>query len=207
MKRSILILLLFLTFAACKSDNKSEETQLKNEENKENLKPRVSLLTEGKVGHFSIGDKMPGATRRYSMETVTQTRPVEGGEITETYYILYADPGKDGKKHLILKYGHDEEGRTENIGEIMVLHGEYQTEEGIGVGSSLQEFIQAYPDYKIWYTYVSDRYIIQHSKSSIQFLLDEKGFIGEKQINSEMTPLKASDFKENTKIEKIRVYK
>lgn len=207
MKRNLLLLLLLLTFSACKNDSNPEEKEVKKTENTEAEKPRVSPLAEGKVGEFSIGDKMPGATRRYSMETITETRAAEGGEITETYYILYADPGVAGQKHLILKYEYDRQGRTENIGEIIVLHSEYQTEEGIGVGSTIEEFIRAYPDYKIWYTYVSDRYVLQNSKSSIQFLLDEKGFIGEKEIQSEMTPLAVSDFKAGTLIEKIRVYK
>jgi hypothetical protein len=206
----LLATMMAVAFTACKNDKKTDEkTGVETTENQasDDKKEKISPLSDGKVGNFSIGQKMPGATKRYSMETVTETRAVEGGKVTETYYILYADPGESGEKHLILKYGHDSEGETDKIGEILVFDEEYQTGEGIGVGSTIGEFMETYPDYEIWYTYVSDRYVIQNSKSSIQFLLDESGFTGEKQIQSEMTPLKASDFKENTRIEKIRVYK
>lgn len=197
-----------LIFTACKNDKKTgEKNPTITKENKTGKKEKTSPLSEGKVGNFSIGQKIPGATMRYSMETKTETRAAEGGPVTETYYILYAD----GKKHLILKPKYDNE---DAIGEILVFDKEYQTTEGIGVGSTIEEFMKTYPGYKIWYTYVSDRYIIQNlpagqagSKSSVQFILDEKGFTGKKQVKSEVTPLEASDFKENTLIEKIRVYK
>lgn len=197
MKINYLLLLFGAVFilSACKNDAKKT-----GEENKTAQIEKTSPLSEGKVGNFSIGQKMPAATQRYSMETKTETRAAEGGPVTETYYILYTD----GKKHLILKPKYDNE---EVIGEILVFDKEYQTEEGIGVGTTIEEFTEIYPDFKIWYTYVSDRYIIQNQKSSVQFILNENDFTGEKQIKSEITPLKAVDFKENAVIGEIRVYK
>lgn len=58
----------------------------------------------------------------------------------------------------------------------------------------------AYPDLKIWYSYVSDIYVIETPRlDKIQFLLDGNDFIkeGGPDFDNDMTILQPSEFKKD----------
>ena len=162
------------------------------------------LLLESTAGPFEIGDKIPRNLENYQIQKTEQTRHTEEGPVEETVYIL----SQNGKEHLLLKpefqKGSNAGGQT--VTEIIVLSEKYKTTENIGVGSSLEDFAMAYPSHKIWYTYVSDRYVVENPTSSLQFLLDENDFKGKIEINSAKIPLKKADFSKNAAIKKIRLY-
>ena len=73
------------------------------------------------------------------------------------------------------------------------------------MNSALEEFIQAYPEYTIWYTYVSDMYVVETEEVEAQFLLKAEDFTGEMEVDSVMTPLEKGDFKEGARIAKVRM--
>jgi len=91
-------------------------------------------------------------------------------------------------------------------GEIIVTSDKVKTIRNIGVNSTIEEFARAYPDFGIFYTYVSWKYWLSTDQyPKIQFLLDKNDFLAEWD-GSTIQELSASDFKPNSKISKIRIY-
>lgn len=151
------------------------------------------LIRENSVGIFKIDDALPfsNAPSTYKVRKVIKTQMEEGIAYDYTNYIL-----SEQNKDLLIS--------TEY--EMMILSEKFKTAKGIGVNSTIEEFIKQYPDYSIWYTYVSERYIIQAKGLNTQFILSEMDFKSELNVTSDQTILKKSDFKENAKIIKIRMY-
>ncbi|MCP4439906.1 MAG: hypothetical protein GY810_13255 [Aureispira sp.] len=99
----------------------------------------------------------------------------------------------------------------ETNAELFITSPLLKTKENIGIGSTLEEFIKTYPQYTIWHTYVSDRFVLEAKSidavSSIQFLLSPKDFKGKLPKNpSDMTILKIIDFEPTATIESIRIF-
>ncbi|HET8754341.1 MAG TPA: hypothetical protein VFM59_08260, partial [Salinimicrobium sp.] len=92
------------------------------------------------------------------------------------------------------------------IGEIIIHSEEFKTKEGIGVNSTLEEFLKTYSESEIWFTYVSDRYVVESPEIEAQFILNKEDFTGEVEIKSAQVTLKPSDFKQGARIEKIRLF-
>lgn len=200
--------LVFLGFTACKESNQKTfetlEPQTKTTEGTSETPADFSISARA-VGPFEISGKIPQNPEIYQLQKTEKTRYTEGGATTEILYVL----SKNGEKHLILKpeFQAGSNSYNQTIAEIFVLSEKYKTNENIGVNSTLKEFSKTYPRFKIWYTYVSDRYVLENSNSSIQFLLDEKDFIGDIEPNSVKEPLQINDFSDTAKISKIRLYK
>ncbi|HET8839369.1 MAG TPA: hypothetical protein VFM82_10295 [Flavobacteriaceae bacterium] len=201
---NLLLGLIILFSFACKdkSENSGNSNKMKPTEKTEIQKSNnwPKFISESHVGKYSIGELLPTSSEIYEIEKEKQTRFTESGPEEEIVYVL----SRNDSEELLLK---SETPAGKTIDEIFVLSENYKTKEGIGVNSSLRDFINTYPDYKLWYTYVSDRYVLENSKSNIQFLLDKNDFIGKTETNDVKVPVKASDFKEDAKIIKIRLYK
>lgn len=160
------------------------------------------LISNGGAGSFELGKSISEVYELFEIEKTTQTRIAEGQKIKETVYII----SENGKHEILLKPQLNSAENKDLIGEIIIVSEDYQTAKGIGVNSTLTEFQKVYPDHKIWYTYVSDRYILETPELEAQFFLDEKDFTGEIKITSAQEPLKASEFVKGTKIQKIRLF-
>ena len=104
-------------------------------------------------------------------------------------------------------FNYDDKNQTDKIDEIIILSSRYKTKEGIGVNSDIDDFIANYPNYRLWWTYVGDMYVLDSEDvgGDIQFLLDAEDCIITPKSDSDMTILKRSDFKKGSKIKKIRV--
>jgi|GEM_PF-3455173 len=152
-----------------------------------------SIMRQNSVDIFFMGDGIPFNIDDYSVKKDIIQRGFEGDpDIYE--YTLY----------IIQKNGHD----IMNIfgEEIMVISDIVKTFENIGVNSTIEEFAGAYPDFGIFYTYVSNKYWLSTDRyQRIQFLLDGDDFTAEWD-GSTIIELTVSDFKPNSKINKIRIY-
>ncbi|HET7361647.1 MAG TPA: hypothetical protein VFI78_06920 [Salinimicrobium sp.] len=182
------------------SDQPKEAQKFGNVENKNEAEN--FLISEGRVGNFVLGESIPGSSDKFQIEKIMKTRFTEGGKVTEPVYVV----SKNGNTLLHLRPRFENREYDQVIQEIWVLSPKYKTADGIGVNSTLEEFKQTYPDSRLWYTYVSDRYVLESNAVSAQFLLDENDFIGEMNVDEVMEPLKISDFKEGATIKKIRLY-
>lgn len=159
-------------------------------------------ISKNKVGFAVIGDsiihKIPS---NISYEIKTITRSEEGVDYEIKTLSLY----NNGAVMMRIELSEDDK-----VIEISVLSALPVTNAEIGVGSSLQDFIVAYPDYKLWYTYVSDRFILETNKlKGVQFLIDIKDYSGDKnklKAATDIIVLKPNDFNSDAVISSIRVF-
>ena len=165
------------------------------------------LIKEGGVDIFSIGQIIPTQANGYSITQSTETRMEEGIEFAVPIYMISEE------ERSILKIEPFDEYYTgqgsEKIGNIYILSDKFRTAENIGLKSTIEEFMAASPDLKIWYSYVSDIYVIETPRlDKIQFLLDGNDFIkeGGPDFDNDMTILQPSEFKKGSKIKAIRIF-
>ncbi|WP_157966096.1 hypothetical protein [Cognataquiflexum aquatile] len=84
-----------------------------------------------------------------------------------------------------------------------------KTKDGISVNSSLSDFTKTYPDFEIFYSYVSDSFWAStKSLTGVQFHLDKECYSGSKDgLNaSDMVELDPKEFNQNCKIVSIAVF-
>ena len=158
----------------------------------------IYALTRNSAGDFKIGDKIPVSTDVYTVDEEEITYDTEEGPSVQTVHIV----SEENEDLLQIRSDYDS-----TISEMNIFSDRFETAEGIGVGSTITEFIAAYPDYKIWYTYVSDRYVIESESVGGQYLLDRNAFQGKTSGSSDMEMLSLEDFKADAEIMSIRMYK
>jgi hypothetical protein len=161
------------------------------------------FIAHDAVGDFNIGGEQPNTIpNTYTIKKETISLMSEGEEYEESIYKVM----EDGKEVFTYKLGYDDMPESElPIENVEILSGKYRTTENIGVNSTIDEFIAAYPDYKIWYSYVGDIYVIETANYNAQFLIGENDFIGTHNSKSDTEELEKSDFKEGAKIIKIKM--
>ena len=210
MHKFIFFLCLSLAWTACTQSPKEQEPPASEPEpvvEKNFTEPNGEefIIQSKAVGSLRIGESLPMDSDIFDIEPTIETITEEGITMEQPVYILN---GKSGEAIYVEAAFDDQKGKySELIGEINVVSPDFKTMEEIGVGSSIEAFITAYPDYQIWYTYVSEMYVIESPKDlDAQFLLDPAGFKGELKIESDMTFLKNTDFDPSTKIIKVRLF-
>ena len=73
--------------------------------------------------------------------------------------------------------------KKENIVVDIVIFSElFKTAENIGINATIGAFTKAYSNYKIWYTYVGDIFVIQSNTQKVPFLMDVKDYIEKKRL-------------------------
>ena len=166
------------------------------------------LITGESVGKFRIGRSIPGkeSVAPYQISRETISTNTEEGPYEETVYVL-----KDREKvlmHLKPEFDYETMQYNRKTGEIIIFSDQFKTEKGIGVHSTIEDFIKAYSDYKLWYTYVSGMFIIETPVLEVQFILDQEDFKGDvSNVDSEITNLEISDFRKGAEIRKVRLFK
>jgi len=165
------------------------------------------LIKDNGVDIFILGHKIPTNAEGYLISKSIETRTEEGDDFDILIHTVF----EDGQAILKIERLYCEvDNNPYQIDQIFVLSEKCKTAENIGLHSTIEEFIAAYPDFTIWYSYVSNRYVIETGLpfEGIQFELDGKDFLDENGpiSDSAMTILKASDFKKGAKIKGIRIW-
>jgi len=215
MKKALIISSIFMFIAGgfVQAMNKQSNRQiLQNgkDETTEIIYPSTEqkyLITNNGVDIFLIEQKIPDQTDGYLINKSIDIRTEEGEDFEIPVYTV----SEDGEEvlNIELQYDYYEENYLDRIGNIYILSDKFKTAERIGLHSSIEEFIAVYPDFLIWYSYISDRYVIETKQlDSIQFILDGNDFTDEAgpTFDSDMTILKPSDFKKDSKIKGIRIW-
>ncbi len=173
----------------------------------DNINDKDFSIIKGAVGPFSVGAKFPGAGQvPQSNFTIKRTSRTEMGE-GEEYTVVVDKVMFDNNEIMELTKSFDDN----TIDEIKVFSPMVKTAEGIGVGSTIDEFYNTYNDVKLWFTYISGMFIMECDKyENCQFLLSESDFKhnlnDSKYYQSDYITLKPSDFKKGAKIVSIRVF-
>ncbi|NLA24243.1 MAG: hypothetical protein GX879_04675 [Bacteroidales bacterium] len=161
------------------------------------------VIAESKLGFVEIGDSvMYKIPKKISYDLNTIISMAEGIEYVTNVLTLSDLSGK------LMTIDLDE---NEIVEEITAHTSKAKTDKGIGIGSSISEFVQVYPDYKIWFTYVSERFVIETpSLNNVQFTLDFEDFIGaESKITnskSDIIYLKIDEFNDDAMIKSVRIF-
>ena len=170
--------------------------------------PPDYLIDGNSAGRFKVGGLIAipyPPDEKFKLERSERIEMREGTseKIIEYSFIEYRDT------LLIIKPAYDNEtdNYTDKIGEIIVISEKYKTKDQIGVNSEIDDFIAVYPKNRFWWTYVSDKYVLESENigDNIQFLLDADDCTITPNTNSDMTFLKRADFKKDSRIKKIRV--
>jgi hypothetical protein len=166
----------------------------------------IYSITSEAAGDFILGEKIPESTEDYSVEEKIETYESEEGPYEETVHIV--SNGDEELLRITPQYDYETGEYLDEIGEMNISSDRFQTTEGIGAGSTLADFMEAYPDFKIWYTYISDMYVVETEGLSVQFLLDENGYVTDyPEIDSDMVEISKDDFDATTKIVSVRMFK
>jgi hypothetical protein len=173
------------------NQTKSEKSSIPTDEN--------YLIKNDGVGIFRLGESIPFNNPNY---TIKKDFVYPEG-IEEPIYIVF----ENGQKILTItpKYDYSkEEYSTDGIDGIEIFSSKFKTAEGIGVGSTIENFANKYPDFYIWGHY---NLVIETGRyGRFQFYLDENDFIGKDGYWDGGPKLGLSDFKKGSKIQGIRIY-
>lgn len=178
-----------------------------NEELSENaIIQEIYTISSESAGDFSLGGAIPSSTDTYSVTEETVMTETEEGPYEELVYKVSDD--RVDLLQITREYDYETSEYLDLIGEMNIYSDRFQTSNGIGVGSTLAEFMETYPDYEIWYTYISDMYVVETPGLTVQFLLDGNGYKGDYPDGvGEIVDLTAENFNTDTKIVTVRMYK
>lgn len=204
----LIFLLLCSVNVACKSQRPEEAKEVTKESNEvidQAPVPATESTPSGKqpgpIEEKGLGEIQLGMSINEIDSQLTKKDRVESQEgESYTYYQFL----KDGE--LLFEISPNGDGQL--IEEITVFSPRFKTEQKIGVGSTLKEFLSACQDYTLNYTYVSERYFLTcKNTGDLQFQLDPVGYQG-KPITpkSDIKVLKPENFKEDTKITAVRIF-
>ncbi len=164
------------------------------------------LIRNNGVDIFLIGLDMPTQADGYSITKRIETREEEGEEFKMLVYTV----SENGQEMLnIEKYIQGESASSDRIDNIYLLSNKFKTAKNIGLHSTIEDFTAAYPNFTIWFSYISGWYVIDTEHFvGIQFFLDGNDFIeeGGPKFESDRTILKPSEFKKGSKITGIRIW-
>lgn len=165
------------------------------------------LISSKNVGLFTIGSEVPTLPAELKMRQFVKSEMSEGEPGPELTHNVIFNQLEDVLELIMDHQMDDEHHEDKDIQEMMVLSNYYETSKGIGVGSTLEEFQEAYPDGHIWYSYVSDRYVLETDQlKDVQFILDGADCNITPKGSTDQEPIDFIDFKVGSKIKKIRVY-
>jgi len=186
-------------------DSTNPEKEVKTNE----LQTDFFVIDNTGTGAFKVGQNLPTASQTVHLTLTHNFKTLSAeGEEWEEYYYEVAQDNINLLTCTVEEY-HDANGH-ETIGELKLHNEQFKTSNGIGINSTLEEFIEQYSDYRITYSYVNDKFIVQNkTMNQVQFILDPNDYIAnnnEYLTSSDIVPLKKSDFNDLTRIKSIRIF-
>lgn len=161
------------------------------------------ILNEG-IENYQVGDSLEKLPVPESLKLEKEKRELttEEGPFDQIIYSLVHDGYQ-----ILEMFSNDDE----TIDQIFLNDTHFKTSEGIGVHSRLRDLTSVYPDFKLWYTYVSDRFIAETPiLPRVQFLIERDAYAGPvsklTEARSEQRTLSLEDFTREAKIEQVRVF-
>ncbi|WP_421805532.1 hypothetical protein [Flagellimonas sp.] len=164
------------------------------------------LISDGEVGIFQIGQNIPFEKAKkfnFDIRKEIQTEYFDEGSEDITIYIV--SKNKKDLLKITSEFDYSSRSYTTRISAIEVLSKEFRTQENIGLGTTIETFIKAYPDSQIWYSYMNDSYFLE-TNDKIEFHVKPEAYQpGEVDFISDLTKLNISDFNLQSTIESIRL--
>lgn len=197
MRASLYALYLFVALHTSVQANHVEKSQYSRD---------IYLISDGEVGIFQIGRKIPfERAKEFNFDVRKEIQTEYFAEGSEEIPVYFVSKGKKDQLKITPEFDYSSHSYNTKISRIEVLSEEFRTQESIGIGASIETFINTYPDYKIWYSYLDDSYFLE-TNDKIKFLLKKEAYkAGEVDFVSDLTPLNISDFNLQSTIESIQI--
>lgn len=166
--------------------------------------PSLDYTLEVKrAGDFGIGTPITPTAQEKGYTIEKRSKMMEGSE--EPYYIISGDG--EALLQVTPQFNLETEGYDDVVGRLVVISSRYKMDNNLGVGSTIEEVKNAYPNARFMYSGVGDMYYLEVPQTPVQFLLRESDFVGAgKKLEGESTVLEAADFKAGTKVSGVRMY-
>ncbi len=214
MSKSYIFIASLLFIYSCGSSSEeveeSETTDVSEvvEEQEEEVAITNSFLLEAKAcGNFIIGEEVPTLPEGLKMRHFVEAELTDEGPGEELTHNVIFNQLEDVVELIMDHQMNEAHHEDKDILEMWVLSNYYETADAISVGSTIEEFESAYPDAKLWYTYVSDRYVLEtEALPDVHFLLNAEDCLKPPKGNMDMEMMKLEDFKEGSEIVKIRMF-
>jgi vacuolar-type H+-ATPase subunit I/STV1 len=193
--------------------NRLSNLLIKKEEELEKIKNPITSdylidLKNKSVGSFKVGDKMPTSSNIFSFTKKTIDHSTdEGIEKVPIYSVL---ENKVEVLQLWSQYNYETDKYSNNIGEIQILAPQFKTDKGIGVKSTIEEFVKAYPQAIIEYSYICGCVWLQVDKNNdaFQFHLEKNSILDSSKLGySAFDNLKLTNIKKGSKIKSVRIWR
>lgn len=164
-----------------------------------------TTIATGQVAGVKLGASVASLAEMEGWSLVERSVMSEGD--SETVFDVMK--GQDKIMEAGPEYDSDAGAFTDTLSQLKVFSADFKTDKGVGVSSTLIELWAAYPDGRVWYTYVSGMYVFDSpGLKQVQFLLDGEDYSGDKDklTAGDSVTLKLEDFKPNTRVTAVRVY-
>lgn len=164
------------------------------------------LIAEGSVGIFELGQEVPVLPDELKMRHFSEEETVNGKVVEHTHNIVFNQ--LEDVLELMMDQGSGEFHEDKLIEEIIVLSNYYETAEGLGVGSTIEDFKEQYTDATIWYSPDDQAFVLNtESVLGANFILDPAKTKKLKQPGGDnMQKMNFNQFDPKTNIKKIRCY-
>lgn len=218
MKKLLYIIVLFVfVLTSCNNlgKKKTEKTQNENrtqteeeiiEANNENTENTEESYYDGfiirskEVDFIEIGKPLPNPVPDFiSYQFYEKSVEEEGEEYIYSYFAITEN------KNEVIKAKLEEN----KVVEILILKNVAQTEEGVGIGTKLEIMCGFFPEIKIYYTYVSDRFFAETPEyPDVQFIVSGDSYLYSKTdlTNTDLQEVYPQDFSETAEITQIRLF-
>ncbi len=212
MKKIFYSALILPLFVACGGDSEHEEASDENsvdtiEVAEDMNEPEVVnsfIIQEGEVGIFTIGHPVPVLPEELKIRQGSMSEIED--EVNVEFEVSMIFNHLEDVVDLKLENSDEEFHEDKNIIAMYVHSNYYHTELEIGVGSTIQEFMDTYSDYVLYYNNAQESFIIETpALPHIYFMLDGGEYNETPAGNSEMEELDPLDFAEGASIKSITV--
>lgn len=162
-----------------------------------------SYITSKGLPDIRLGDRLADLEAKYS---VIESVVIKEEGIEEPLYLIPKE-----NIELEVEYDYKKEEFTDLVRDIVLRTDKYQTAEGITVGSTISDFILAYPSAEVFTSYtINDAWLVMQSlNNNIQFKVEMKHHNNQSVdiMNEFITQLDIADFDADAPIMGIRIFK
>jgi hypothetical protein len=204
MKNLHILLSIFIAsaFFLLRCSNPSASTQTNADNSKKSSENLCHLIEAQSVCQIKIGmdidQIVTSDLQKLTQKTIKRTG--EEGDIEEyTVFTLL-----ENDEEMLQLTGDTEK----NVDEIFVISPKIKTAAGIGNGSSIDDFIKAYPDFKIYYSYIMGNFWLETKSLNAQFKIDPKNYHGleDNLMKGDLVEIERNLLKNDAEIYQIRLF-
>ena len=162
------------------------------------------VLESETVGVFKIGEPLSKLPAELSSRKSTTKITKDGVEEEHVQHVIFNS--LEDVVELVMEKNDAKAEEDLNVEEMRVISNYYETTDGIKVGSTVGDMIQEWGEARFFYLGASGEMVAESPKYlGVQFVLDKSGY-NKKVTGKKDLPLSGSNFKDDTKVQYIRVY-